>query len=50
MAVEEITLSRAYVGGLNQEIADLKKRVAQLEQELAVEKSKAMPAQTTANF
>jgi predicted nucleic acid-binding Zn-ribbon protein len=39
MAVEEITLSRAYVRGLNDEITALKQRVAQVEQQLAAAKA-----------
>jgi polyhydroxyalkanoate synthesis regulator phasin len=45
MAIEEITVSRAYVSGLNEEIAALKKQVAQLKQELAA--ARAAQAQST---
>ncbi len=45
MAVEEITLSRAYVSGLNDEIKRLRQRVAEFEAELAAVKAERVSKQ-----
>jgi hypothetical protein len=45
MAVEEITLSRAYVSDLNDEIKRLRQRVAELETELAAVKAERVSKQ-----